>query len=287
MIVVPTANASRPARPLSRSRCERGRRLVANAQFDDLLAEVCPQRVRRVEGDDLALVHDRQPVAEPLGLVEVVGREQDRRLQRDRGDRRSGRAAPRGHAGRGRPSARRGRARWGATRAPGRSRAAAARPRCRCRRGGRAGRRGRAFRTALAIRSPASLGATRHRRAWMSRWLRPVRARSTTASWKTTLETERASSGERTTSKPASRAVPELGAHRGREHADRRRLPGSVRTEQAEHLAAVDVEADVPDRAHVSGVGLHELPDLDCGIHRCASSWGRLSHRAAWDASDS
>ena len=46
----------------------------------------------------------------------------------------------------------------------------------------------------------------------MSRWLRPVRARSTTASWNTTLETERASSGERTTSKPASRAAPELGA---------------------------------------------------------------------------
>jgi hypothetical protein len=33
----------------------------------------------------------------------------------------------------------------------------------------------------------------------------------------------------------------------------------------------VDIEADVPDRPHVSGVGLCEVPDLDCAIHRCAS----------------
>src|SRR5437868_8280120 len=35
---------------------------------------------RRVECDDLAGVDDRDPIAEPLGLVEVVGREQDRDL---------------------------------------------------------------------------------------------------------------------------------------------------------------------------------------------------------------
>src|SRR6478752_7305106 len=59
---------------------ERGRGLVMDAQLDDPLAEVCPQRARRVKRDNRPLVHDRQPVAEPFGLIEVVGREQDRRL---------------------------------------------------------------------------------------------------------------------------------------------------------------------------------------------------------------
>jgi hypothetical protein len=112
----------------------------------------------------------------------------------------------------------------------------------------------------------------------MSRWLRPVRARSTTASWKTTLETERASSGERTTSKPASRAAPELGATVVVSMPTVVDFPAPFGPSRPNTSPRSDVEADVPDRAHVSGVGLHELPDLDCGIHRCASSWGRLSH---------
>src|SRR5437870_11514191 len=37
------------------------------------------EAARRVEGDDLAGVHDRHAVAEHLGLVEVVRREEHRR----------------------------------------------------------------------------------------------------------------------------------------------------------------------------------------------------------------
>ena len=47
----------------------------------------------------------------------------------------------------------------------------------------------------------------------------------------------RAASGSRATSKPASRALPRVGAMRRREHADGRRLAGAVRPEQAEDLA--------------------------------------------------
>src|SRR4051812_30628297 len=51
-----------------------------------------------------------------------------------------------------------------------------------------------------------------HSRAWTSRLRRPVSARSTTGSWKTTLLARRASSGRAATSKLARRARPEVGA---------------------------------------------------------------------------
>jgi len=41
------------------------------------VSEAGQQGGRRVEGDDLPGVDDRDPVAEPLGFVEVVGGEQD------------------------------------------------------------------------------------------------------------------------------------------------------------------------------------------------------------------
>ena len=52
-----------------------------NAQLDDLVSELRPELRWGVEGDDRPLVHDREPVAKALGLVEVVGREQDRRFR--------------------------------------------------------------------------------------------------------------------------------------------------------------------------------------------------------------
>ena len=86
-----------------------------------------------------------------------------------------------------------------------------------------------------------------HSRACRSRFARPVRPRSTTASWKTTLLTPRAWSGWRATSKPASRRVPAVGDDRGGEHPDGGRLARAVGAEQAEHLARRDVEVDAPD----------------------------------------
>src|SRR5205085_3762549 len=51
---------------------------VLDPELDQLAAERGAQRARRVEGDDAAEVHDRDPVAEPLRLVEVVRRQHDR-----------------------------------------------------------------------------------------------------------------------------------------------------------------------------------------------------------------
>jgi hypothetical protein len=51
--------------------------VVAGAEVEDLLAELGAQGPRRVEGDDLPFVHDREAVAEPLRFVEVVRRQKD------------------------------------------------------------------------------------------------------------------------------------------------------------------------------------------------------------------
>src|SRR5919204_2981097 len=65
--------------PAVAERAERGRPVaVLDAKLDELAAERVAQRVRGVEGDDAAQVHDRDPVAEPLRLVEVVRRQHDR-----------------------------------------------------------------------------------------------------------------------------------------------------------------------------------------------------------------
>jgi hypothetical protein len=61
-------------------RHERPCGLAAHAQLQDLGAEPGQQRLRRVEGDDTAGVHDRDPVAQPLRLVEVMRGYEDRRL---------------------------------------------------------------------------------------------------------------------------------------------------------------------------------------------------------------
>src|SRR5438874_8128059 len=41
--------------------------------------EIVDELARRIERDDPALVHDRDPVAEDLGLIEVVRREENGR----------------------------------------------------------------------------------------------------------------------------------------------------------------------------------------------------------------
>ena len=183
----PTAKASSPATPLLAQQRERGVDVAVDAQLDDLAAEGWRAARRRVERDDLARVHDRDAVAEPLRLVEVVRRQQDRQSPRGRAGRRSRRAARRGCADRARRSARRGTARAGARRARGRSRAAGARRRCRSRpaRSTSSGRPSAAASSSIRAASPAC--STPQSRAWSSRFRRPVSERSTTGSWKTTL----------------------------------------------------------------------------------------------------
>ena len=67
--------------PRSRTRCQRRDRglVVVGMDRDPVLADAGLERLGRVERDDLAVVHDRDPVA-PLGLVHVVGGHEDRDL---------------------------------------------------------------------------------------------------------------------------------------------------------------------------------------------------------------
>ena len=46
--------------------------ILAHPQLDQLRAQPGQQRVRPVHGHDRTLVHDRDAVAEPFGLIEVV-----------------------------------------------------------------------------------------------------------------------------------------------------------------------------------------------------------------------
>ena len=116
---------------------------LVEAQLEHLAPDVAADQVGGpAVGDDPALVHDHQPVAEPLGLLHVVGGEQQ-------GDARAGaagRARPRqpgGPAGRGRWSARRAPPARDPRSAPARSAAAAS-----SRRRGRGSARRRARRAA-------------------------------------------------------------------------------------------------------------------------------------------
>src|SRR5712692_3348915 len=61
---------------------ERGVGVTVDSELENLLAQGGPELGRSAEGDDLAFVHHRDPVAQALGLVEVVGREQDRDVTR-------------------------------------------------------------------------------------------------------------------------------------------------------------------------------------------------------------
>ena len=95
--------------------------------------------------------------------------------------------------------------------ARGRSRAGGARRRCSSRPAGRSARTGRARPTARRSGARACAAGTPQSRVWSSRFARPLRPRSTTASWKTTLDTLRASSGYRATSWPRPGPCPRSG----------------------------------------------------------------------------
>src|ERR671935_790555 len=55
-------------------------RVAVRPKLDELVPELRQQPVRRIERDDLAGMDDRDAVAEPLRLVEVVRRHEDRHL---------------------------------------------------------------------------------------------------------------------------------------------------------------------------------------------------------------
>ena len=70
-----------PGDSVGAERVEGRRALAVDPQLDELAAEVVSERGRSVESDEATRVHDRDPVAQLLGLVEVVRREQDGQLR--------------------------------------------------------------------------------------------------------------------------------------------------------------------------------------------------------------
>ena len=62
----------------------------------------------------------------------------------------------------------------------------------------------------------------------------------------------RTSSGASTTSKPSIDALPSLGPISAVRSADGRRLAGAVGPQEAEDLAAIEREVEVPDRPEVA-----------------------------------
>ena len=57
---------------------QEGRRVPLELERDDVAAEDVLEPGRRVEGHELAVVHDGDAVAEEVGLLHVVGRQDDR-----------------------------------------------------------------------------------------------------------------------------------------------------------------------------------------------------------------
>ena len=166
MIRAPIANASAPAIRRSRRLASARFGAAVDAELEDLPAELGEQRPGRVERHQRALVDDRHPVAQALGLVEVVGRDQDRQLVARRADPRSRRAARGGSAGRVRRSARRGTAPGAPSTVRARSPGAGARRRCSRPRAGRSGQ---------SARGP---GPARRSGAWRVAAVRPTAGRA-------------------------------------------------------------------------------------------------------------
>src|SRR5439155_6588298 len=60
--------------------CERSGGVTVDSQLQELASQFRPQSLRRAESDDPTGMDDGEPVAEPLCLVEVVRRHEDRQL---------------------------------------------------------------------------------------------------------------------------------------------------------------------------------------------------------------
>ena len=196
------------------------------------------QRARVAAGDDATVVDDDDVVGEPLGLLQVLRRQQDRRAlvherlehvpQLDARARVEARwSARRGTAPRARRPAS----------PPGRGGGA-----CRRSRSWPGARRRRSARTARAAR-PRGLGRPRGRgggaRRSSTRFSRPVSRPSTVASCAARpMHLAHRARILRGTSMPATRAVPASGRGQRRQDADRRRLAGAVRAEQPADRAA-------------------------------------------------
>ena len=204
-------------------------------------------------------------VAQPLGLVEVVGGQQDghRRSRPQPGDEieqlvadariePDGRLVEEEHL-------RLGEERPGDLQPPALAAAVGRRP------AGRSARPGRSASTSSSMRSAASRRSTPHSRAWISRLRRPVSARSTTASWNTTRADRRGPRSGRRRRRAGEPGRPAVGTTVVVSMPIVVDLPAPFGPEQAEHLAGRDVEVDAPHGFDAAGPGLGEPRTLMAG----------------------
>ena len=158
--------------------------LVVQAQEHRVPRDLALQVPGGPFGDDLAVVHDHEAVAQGVSLLEVVGREEDRRAACDAASGRDPRDSP-GSAGRAPCSARPGRAPRARARSRGRRRVADAGRPSRSSRGDRRTRSGRGSPSASAPARPPRRGRRRRGGPGGSRFSRPVASSSAPPSWLT------------------------------------------------------------------------------------------------------
>ena len=202
---------------VARGRAERARRAASSSrgvgepQPDVAAGDEPLELVRRALGDEPAVVEHGDPVGELVGLLQVLGGEEDRDAAGDELADDLPHACG-GCAGRGRWSARRGRSAAGRRPAssPGRAGAACRRSRSRP-----------ACRAASARSKRSSSSAARRRPSARPRWCRsaissrfsaPVSRLSTAENWPVTPIAARTASGSRARSWPATRSAPAVGA---------------------------------------------------------------------------
>ena len=209
---------------------------------------------RRALADDAPVVDDRQPVAELVGLLQVLRGEEDRRAARVD----AAHLVPHGEAARGveaggrlveeedlGPVDERRREVEAPLHAAGVALDEAV--------GGvLAARPGS---SSSSARSAASRGARPKSRACRTSSSRPVWRGSSPASCSATPMLRRAASGSAARRRRRRARSPEVIVSSVREHADRRRLAGAVGPEEPEDLAGLDPQVDAAHRLDDAGRG--------------------------------
>ena len=253
----PRGSAGRPAGPAPRRRTSRrarrpagwgcrwtprGARSASVQRTRAACARAPPSRVRGVDGQQPAAGDHRDPVGELLDLVEVVRGEQDRGAV---GAQRRGPAprTPGGPPGRSRSSARRGTAARAARRCRGRRRA-----------GGAGRRTGSGCAGAAAVSSPTLPDHLVRVERVAGSSARSAGPAPRTVSSALSVEPCRTIPSRARQAGPPSRRVDAEDGHLAAvapavalEDLHRRRLAGTVRAEQREHLARRDVQVDPVD----------------------------------------
>ena len=237
---------------------------VRHVQLEHLAADLALELVRGALGDHPSVVDHRDPVGELVGLLEVLGRQQQRgAVGLELAD-----ELPDVHAraaGRARSSARPGTAPAGARPGWPRRPAAAA---CRPSRSwsGRSAARPRSKRSRISAAAARASALPRwYRRPTISRFSRPVRFSSTAARLSREPDPKPQGLGVAHDVAAGHRRRAPVGQEQRRQDADAGRLAGAVGPEQAEDRPLGDLEVDALERVDLAKA-LCELLGADDGI---------------------